>query len=160
MSATGTVSIKVQKNAVIGAEESGGFSFRGHVSEKDGIFTCLKVVEMKAKMRKSLSRMLSELHLRFGPCFNARAAVQCPSSHMDVMMNRLSSNAPRKIGDYEVTSVSTMDGIKFAMGNRKWFLIGPSGTEPLIRIYAESTDEKTLGQILREGKRLVTGGGE
>ncbi len=144
-----------EKNVVIGAEESGGLSFKGHISEKDGIFTCAKIVEVRAETGKSLSQLLSELRSKYGPCINKRDSVQCTNSRKKAVMERLAMNIPSEIGGLSVLSYYMIDGVKYILEDKAWILIRPSGTEPLIRIYAESTDEKTLNTILEGGRELV-----
>jgi len=144
-----------EKNVVIGAEESGGLSFKGHISEKDGIFICAKIVEVRAETGKSLSQLLSELRSKYGPCINKRDSVQCTNSRKKAVMERLAMNIPSEIGGLSVLSYYMIDGVKYILEDKAWILIRPSGTEPLIRIYAESTDEKTLNTILEGGRELV-----
>ncbi len=141
---------------VIGAEESGGFSFKDHISEKDGIFTCVKIVEMRAETGKSISQLLSELQSKYGPRINRRDSIQCPNNRKKAVMEKLALNIPDEIGGLPILSVNRIDGIKYILQNEAWILIRPSGTEPLIRIYAESTDEKASNSILEEGKKLVS----
>lgn len=145
-----------EKDVVIGAEESGGFSFKGHVSEKDGIFTCIKIVEMRAKTRKPLSQLLSELQSEYGPSVSGRVEVPCPDDLKQVVMERLSSDIPDKIIGIPVSTVNRMDGMKLILEDGGWLLIRTSGTESLLRIYGESTDEEALKAILDQGKKLVS----
>ncbi len=149
-----------EKDVVIGAEESGGLSFKGHISEKDGIFTCVKIVEMRAETGKSISQLLSELQSKYGPCINRRDSIQCPNNRKKAVTKRLLLNAPNEIRGLSVLSYYMIDGVKYILEDKAWILIRPSGTEPLIRIYAESTDEKTLNIILEEGKKLVSRAGQ
>lgn len=145
-----------EKDVVIGAEESGGFSFKGHISEKDGIFTGIKIVEMRAKTKKSLSQLLSELQSEYGPCVGGRDDIPCPDDLKRVVMKKLSSDIPDKVIGIQVSTVKRMDGIKLILKDRGWLLIRPSGTEPLLRIYGESTNKERLKAILEQGKDLVS----
>jgi len=144
-----------KKDVAMGAEESGGFGFRGHIPEKDGIFTCVKVVEMRSKTGKTLSQLLREMHTEYGSCFDGRAQVPCPEKSKHVVMERLSSSVPDKILNIEVSTVNKMEGIKLILKDGGWLLIRPSGTEPLLRVYAESSDEEKLKRILEQGRDLV-----
>ncbi len=145
-----------EKDVVIGAEESGGFSFKDHISEKDGIFTCVKIVEMRAETGKSISQLLSELQSKYGPFISKRDSVHCPDNRKKAVMEKLALNIPDEIGGLPILSVNRIDGIKYILQDEAWILIRPSGTEPLIRIYAESTDEKASNSILEEGKKLAS----
>jgi alpha-D-glucose phosphate-specific phosphoglucomutase len=145
-----------EKDVVIGGEESGGISFKGHISEKDGIFTGVKVVEMRAKTKKSLSQLLIELQSEYGSYVNGRNDIPCPNELKQVVMEKLSSDIPDRIIGIQVSTVNTMDGIKLILKDGGWLLIRPSGTEPLLRIYGESTDKDKLRAILEQGKNLVS----
>ncbi len=145
-----------EKDVVIGGEESGGISFKGHISEKDGIFTGIKIVEVRAKTKKTLSQLLSELRSEYGPCVSGRDDVPCPDDLKQVVMEKLSSDIPDKIIGIQVSAVNRMDGLKLILKDGGWLLIRPSGTEPLLRIYGESTDKDRLKAILERGKNLVS----
>jgi alpha-D-glucose phosphate-specific phosphoglucomutase len=145
-----------EKDVVIGGEESGGVSFKGYISEKDGIFTGVKVVEMRAKTKKSLSQLLSELRSEYGPYVNGRDDIPCPNKLKQVVMEKISSEIPDRIIGIQVSTVNRMDGIKLILKDGGWLLIRPSGTEPLLRIYGESTDKERLRAILEQGKNLVS----
>jgi phosphomannomutase len=144
-----------EKDVLIGAEESGGMSFKGHISKKDGIFTCIKTTEMRAKTGKSLSKIFNELMSEYGPCVSGRDDVPCPDSLKKVVMEELSSGIPDKVGDTKVSSVNRMDGIKLLLEDGGWLLIRPSGTEPLLRVYGESADKRRLRENLEQGKNIV-----
>jgi len=145
-----------ERDVVIGAEESGGFSFKGHIPEKDGIFTCIKVAEMRAKTGKPLSQLLRELYSEYGSHSSGRVEVPCPENVRQLVMERLSSQIPDRIMGMKVSDVNRMDGMKLILEDGGWLLIRPSGTEPVLRIYAESTDDARLRGILEQGKNLVS----
>jgi alpha-D-glucose phosphate-specific phosphoglucomutase len=145
-----------EKDVMIGGEESGGFGFKGHIPEKDGIFTCIKVAEVRAKTGKRLSHLLHELYSEYGSHASGRVEVSCPEHLKQVTMERLSSQIPDKIMNMKVSKVNRMDGVKLILEDGAWLLVRPSGTEPILRIYAESTDDTRLGGILEEGKNLLS----
>jgi alpha-D-glucose phosphate-specific phosphoglucomutase len=145
-----------ERDVVIGAEESGGFSFKRHIPEKDGIFTCIKVAEMRAKTGKPLSQLLNELQSEYGAHLSGRIGIPCPEGLKQVAMERLSSRIPDKIMDVKVSNVNRMDGLKLVLEDRGWLLIRPSGTEPILRIYAESSNDDRLRGFLEQGKNLVS----
>ncbi|MCW4054613.1 MAG: phosphoglucomutase/phosphomannomutase family protein [Candidatus Bathyarchaeota archaeon] len=145
-----------EKDVAMGAEESGGMSFKGHVPEKDGIFTCVKVVEMRAETGKSLSQMFSELQSKYGVYINRRVSIQCEDDAKEDVMKRLASEIPTVVGSFEVVSINRMDGVKIIFKDGAWLLIRPSGTEPIIRIYAEAAHERALDILLEEGWSLVS----
>ncbi|MEM3459474.1 MAG: phosphoglucomutase/phosphomannomutase family protein [Candidatus Bathyarchaeia archaeon] len=145
-----------EKDVVLGGEESGGISFKGHIPDKDGIFTGVKIAEMVAKTGKSLSELLKDLEKEYGVLFNGRSDVSCPDELKQTVMEKLSSNIPNRIAGIEISNVNRMDGLKFLLKDDGWLLIRPSGTEPLFRIYGESTTREKLEEMLEEGKKLVT----
>jgi alpha-D-glucose phosphate-specific phosphoglucomutase len=145
-----------ERDVVIGAEESGGFGFKGHIPEKDGIFTCIKVAEMRAKTGKPLSQLLDELQSKYGTHLSGRVGIPCSESLRRVAIERLSSRIPDKIMNVKVSNVNRMDGLKLILEDGEWLLIRPSGTEPVLRIYAESNNDERLREILEQGKNLVS----
>ncbi|WP_287582991.1 phosphoglucomutase/phosphomannomutase family protein [Candidatus Borrarchaeum sp.] len=145
-----------EQDVIIGAEESGGFSFKGHISEKDGIFTCIKVAEMRAKLGKPLSQLFDELQSEYGSFCSGRNEVQCPETQKQVVMERLSSTIPDKIIGIAVSMVNRIDGLKLILEDGGWLLIRPSGTESILRIYGETSTKETLKMLLKAGKSLVS----
>lgn len=144
-----------EKNVVIGGEESGGIGFKEHIPEKDGIFTSVKIAEMIAKAKKSLPQLLDEIQSKYGPCINGRDEIPCKDEQKQVVMKKLSLEVPAQINGFEILTVNRMDGIKLILKDGDWLLIRPSGTEPVLRIYGESTNKKKLKEILDQGKILV-----
>jgi alpha-D-glucose phosphate-specific phosphoglucomutase len=144
-----------EKGVLLGGEESGGISFKGHIPDKDGIFTGVKVAEMVAKTGKNLSQLLKELESEYGLLVSGREDVPCPDELKQVVMEKLSLKIPSKIADTEILHVNRMDGVKLILRDESWLLIRPSGTEPLIRIYGESTNKEKLQAVLKEGRKLV-----
>jgi alpha-D-glucose phosphate-specific phosphoglucomutase len=144
-----------EKEVVIGGEESGGIGLKGHIPEKDGIFTGIKVTEMRSKTKKSLAKLFSELQSEYGSCVNGRSEVNCLEELKEVVMEKLSSDIPEKIAGTHVSKIIKLDGLKLILKDGGWLLIRPSGTEPVIRIYGESTNRKKLNEILKQGKNLV-----
>ncbi|MEM3578365.1 MAG: phosphoglucomutase/phosphomannomutase family protein [Candidatus Bathyarchaeia archaeon] len=144
-----------ERDVILGGEESGGVSFKGHIPDKDGIFTGVKIAEMVAKTGKRLSELLKDLEKEYGILFNGRGDVSCPDELKQTVMEKLSSNVPNRIAGIEISNVNRMDGLKFLLKDDGWLLIRPSGTEPLLRIYGESTTKEKLKEMLEEGRKLI-----
>ncbi|MGC8940364.1 MAG: phosphoglucomutase/phosphomannomutase family protein [Candidatus Bathyarchaeia archaeon] len=144
-----------EKNVIIGGEESGGISFKGHIPDKDGIFTGVKVAEMLAESGKTLAEMLKELEKEYGLLFSGRIDVACSEELKHVTMEKISSSIPDMVAGIKVLNVNRIDGLKLTLEDEGWLLIRPSGTEPLFRIYGESPDKERLQKILEEGRKLV-----
>ena len=144
-----------EKDVLLGGEESGGISFKGHIPDKDDIFTGVKVAEMITKKGKTLSQLLKELESEYGLLVSGREDVPCSDELKQVVMEKLSAKIPDKIAATEILRVNRMDGLKLTLKDESWLLIRPSGTEPLIRIYGESFKKEKLHAILKEGRKLV-----
>ena len=145
-----------EKDTVIGAEESGGFGFANHIPEKDGILTCVKVTEMVANSGRTLSQLFYRLQSEYGFHISGRVEATIPASLRATIMEKLSSNIPEKVGSVKVKEINRMDGLKLILQDGGWLLIRPSGTEPLLRIYGETSNKERLKEILEEGKGLVS----
>lgn len=123
---------------VLGGEESGGFSMRGHIPEKDGLLASLLILEMVAVMDKDLKEILSSLEEIYGSWVTDRLDLEYPLKERDRVLEEISSLTPKKIAGQEVEETNTLDGKKFLLANGAWALIRPSGTEPVVRIYVEA----------------------
>jgi phosphoglucomutase len=141
---------------VLGGEESAGLSIRGHYPEKDGLIACLLAAEAVAKRGASLTEQLDDLYRRVGKLESGRIGVKLTSEIALSLKDKLAQE-PADIGGRPVQSISRVDGVKFLFGNDAWMLMRPSGTEPMVRIYAESEDKNELEQILEQGRKYLLG---
>jgi alpha-D-glucose phosphate-specific phosphoglucomutase len=148
----------MQHNAMIGGEESGGYAFRGHVPERDGIVANLYLLDLLVKTGKTPTQLLQALFAKVGAHFYDRidtrvtddaikAAAKAKLDAVDV--------ANINLGGHKVTEKVTIDGYKFIMDDGGWLLVRFSGTEPLIRVYTETTDKAAVAAILADGKKLA-----
>jgi len=144
-----------EKNLLIGGESSGGLMFRGHTPEKDGIFTNMKILEMMAFYKKSLSALLKDLIDRYGKIYFKQIDIECDDKLKDKILNKLSKILPNTFAGLTVEKKIEIDGFKFVLNDRSWLLIRKSGTEPLLRLYCESTDDSTLEKLIKEGKNFI-----
>jgi phosphoglucomutase len=138
----------------LGGEESAGLSIRGHVPEKDGILACLLLAEMVASRRKSLKTQLKELFSRVGAVYNRRLNVRLDPA----IQGRLKAKLAAEIHEFhgrKVSEVNRKDGLKLIFGDGSWVLMRASGTEPVVRFYAESTTQEDLATLLDYGKQWV-----
>lgn len=140
----------------IGGEESAGLSIRGHLPEKDGILACLLVAEMVAKRNASLSEMLEHLYSQVGTLVSGRIGVELTSELQSSLARKLSSGAG-EFASRRVASVNRIDGAKFILEDGSWILMRPSGTEPLVRVYAEASNEQELEVLLESGRKYILG---
>lgn len=145
----------MKEDVIIGGEESGGLSIKGHIPEKDGILACLLVAEMVARRGKPLSAIWSDLTKKIGAYEERKGKVELSEEKKQALMKNLKSSPPKNINGLKVSQVKTADGVKIIFDDGSWFLIRPSGTEPLIRIYAESRNKDSLDKIDNYLKTLL-----
>jgi phosphomannomutase len=144
------------QDVLIGGEESGGISFKGHIPEGDGPIMGLLLVEIIAQARKTLGELVADLLQDVGPAFYERADLRLgrPVAKQE-MTELLVKNAPAEIGNVKVSEVSTLDGVKYIMADDSWLLIRPSGTEPVLRVYAEGRSMQLVKDLLGFGQKVA-----
>jgi phosphomannomutase len=142
-------------DVLIGGEESGGMTFRGHIPEGDGVLMGLLILEMVAACGVPLEELVADLMAQVGPAHYARLDLRLahPVSKPR-MVERLKTQAPSSIGGVGVSTVSSLDGVKYVLEDDSWLLIRPSGTEPVLRIYAEAPDPGMVEALLTYGRSL------
>lgn len=138
----------------MGGEESAGFTMSQHLPEKDGILACLLVAEMTASTTRSIAEMLQGLFDDVGPLFNRRLSLKLTQDHMDRLAKHL-EHPPDLLDRRRVSAVNRMDGVKLLFEDGSWLLMRPSGTEPLVRVYAESPTAEGLSSLLEAGTRYI-----
>ncbi len=141
---------------ILGGEESAGLSIRGHYPEKDGILACLLAAEAVAARGRSLTEQLDELTSRVGEVFSGRIGVRLSPDVAARLAERLSA-MPDEIAGRKIKSVNRLDGVKFIFGDDSWMLMRPSGTEPVVRIYAETSEKNDLEVLLEQGREYLLG---
>jgi alpha-D-glucose phosphate-specific phosphoglucomutase len=143
-------------NVLIGGEESGGISFQGHIPEGDGILMGLLLLEIVAESGKTLYELVENLLSDVGPAFYQRTDLRL--SHpvsKESMIQCLVDEAPAEIGGEKVTNLSTIDGVKYLIADGSWLLIRPSGTEPVLRVYAEGRTPQMVKALLGYGEQVA-----
>lgn len=146
----------LKEDVLIGGEESGGISFKGHIPEGDGIIMGLLLVEIIASSGKTLYELVQDLLEEVGPAFYERRDMRLrrPVSKQQ-MTTRLVKDAPASIGGQTVAEVSTIDGVKYILADESWLLIRPSGTEPVLRVYAEGRTQEMVNALLGYGEEIA-----
>ena len=147
--------LMMEKNAVIGGEESGGYGFRGHIPERDAILAGLYFLDFMVKTGKTPSQLLDYLYSKAGPHYYERRDFHISAAKRQTILHRLSSSSPDTIAGSKVTKVDTTDGFRFFLGDDSWLLIRFSGTEPLVRIYSEAESMERARELVDEGKKLI-----
>jgi len=147
--------LMMEKNAIIGGEESGGYGFRGHVPERDAILAGLYFLDFMVKTGKTPSQLLDYLYSKVGPHYYDRRDFHISAAKRQTILHRLSSSSPASIAGSKVNKVDTTEGFRFFLGDESWLLIRFSGTEPLVRIYSEAESLERARELLDEGKKLI-----
>ncbi len=144
----------LETNAMIGGEESGGYAFRGHVPERDGILAGLYILDMMVRLGKKPSELLKALFEKVGAHYYDR--IDTPFSGDRTSRERsILESKPTMIGGMKVISLDTTDGFKFNLEDGGWMLIRFSGTEPIMRVYCETTHQERVKDILDDGLRVA-----
>ncbi len=141
---------------ILGGEESAGLSIKGHFPEKDGILACLLAAEAVAARGKSLTTQLEELYSRVGKLESGRIGVKLTDEVAAKLKTKLAQE-PSQIGGRQIERINRLDGVKFIFTDGSWMLMRPSGTEPMVRIYAESESKNVLEELLEQGREYLLG---
>jgi alpha-D-glucose phosphate-specific phosphoglucomutase len=139
---------------IVGGEESGGLSVKGHVPEKDGILACLLMAELVATERKSLGKILKELEKRTGQFHSDRLNLRIAPEKKEALLNKLSAGLV-SVGPFKVEKFITTDGYKFLLPKGEWVAFRASGTEPLIRCYIEAKSAAQLNKLREACRKLL-----
>jgi len=141
---------------LIGGEESAGLTIKGHVPEKDGILACLLVAEMVAVENKSLRELLADLYSRVGEIYTKRINIHL-SSQLEAGLPDKFDNPPEKVGELKIVEVIRIDGNKYLLEDGSWLLFRKSGTEPVVRLYAETKSFDSLAPLIELGREFILG---
>jgi phosphomannomutase len=146
----------MKEDVLIGGEESGGISFKGHIPEGDGPIMGLLLVEMIAASKKTLMELVNELLEDVGPALYERVDLRLSRPVAKAEMTEfLTQKAPAEIGGYKVEEISQRDGVKYIMADDSWLLIRPSGTEPVLRVYVEGRSQEMVKALMGYGKTVA-----
>lgn len=146
----------LKEDVLIGGEESGGISFKGNIPEGDGVLMGLLLTEIVASSGKPLFDLVEDLLKEVGPAFYERRDLRLKHPvEKRVMVSRLVDGAPQQIGTERVSELVTIDGVKYIMSDDSWLLIRPSGTEPVLRVYAEGRSQAMVEALLGYGEQVA-----
>ncbi len=145
----------MEVDAMIGGEESGGYAFKGHAPERDGILAGLFLLDMMVKTGKKPSQLLDLLFEKVGPHYYDRVDSHFEQARKPEILANVAAARPTTIGGLKVTDIVTIDGHQFVMEDGGWLLIRFSGTEPIIRVYTETTHEDRVEAILADGLKIA-----
>ncbi len=146
----------LKEDILIGGEESGGISIRGHIPEGDGILMGLLLVEIVATSGVSLHELVEDLLENVGPaCYQRNDLRLSQPVSKDRMTHFLLNNAPAAIGGEQVNNILSIDGVKYLLADDSWLLIRPSGTEPVLRVYAEGRSLEMVKALMGYGEQVA-----
>lgn len=143
-------------DVLLGAEESGGIGFPGHIPERDGIAAGLMLLEMLAVERVSVNKLIAKLEKEFGQHRYGRIDTHFPLEKRGALMEFLKANPPDKLLRSPLAELKSFDGVKFVAQDGSWLMLRGSGTEPILRIYAEARSDADAQKLLRLGVTLTT----
>ena len=145
----------IETNAILGASESGGYIFRG-LPERNGILAALYILDMMVRTGKKPGQLLEWLYDTVGArYYYERRDVGFPPEEREAIRQRVLGANPTVVSGLPVTGRDTMDGFKFNLADGGWLLIRFSGTEPILRVYCETTDRRKVELLLEAGLQLA-----
>jgi phosphomannomutase len=142
-------------DVLLGFEESGGIGFPGHIPERDGIAAGMMLLELLATERASVTQLLKNLEKQFGVHRYARIDAHFPLEKRGALMEFCKNNPPEKLLKSPLADVKTYDGVKFVAEDGSWLMLRGSGTEPILRIYAEGKSDADAQKLLKLGVNLT-----
>ena len=147
--------IMTKEDVLVGGEESGGLAVKGHIPERDGIWIGLMILEFMASTGKSLKQLIQEVYDIVGSFASDRDDLHLTEEQKVSIVEKCKSKAYTQFGSYKVESIEDVDGWKFNLGNDEWVMMRASGTEPVLRVYAQSADLAGARAILEATKATI-----
>lgn len=149
------VELMLERDILIGGEESGGIGVKGHLPERDGILNSLLLAEVMAEKNRTLGELVEELSREFGPHVYGRVDLELERQAIDRLFRRLKHQRPKRVAGMKVASVDELDGFKMIFDDSAWLLVRASGTENLLRLYAEAATREQVNALLEEMTKLA-----
>jgi phosphomannomutase len=147
--------IMLNEKVIVGGEESGGIAIIGNVPERDGIFIGLTIMEFMAKTSKKLSELVKIIYQEIGTFAMERYDLHVSESEKQHIINQCKNNSYTQFGNLIIKQTENLDGYKFHFDNGEWVMIRPSGTEPILRVYAEAATSDRAFDILNQTKNTI-----
>ena len=147
--------VMMAQDALAAGEESGGYAFRGHIPERDGVLSGLYLLDFMVRTGKSLSQLVEELHARVGHHLFQRQDLPFQPDQREAIQSRVDQASPDALASIPVTSRDTPDGTRFRLEDGSWALIRFSGTEPLLRVYAEAPSQEQAEAIIAAVREIA-----
>ena len=147
--------VMMEEDATLAGEESGGYGFRGHIPERDGILSGLMILDMMTKTGKNPSELIADLELIVGPSHYSRQDIELLEVNREQIEETLKTKSPKSIANLTVREVDDRDGFKYFLEDGSWCLVRFSGTEPLIRLYAESNTSNQVESLIQDCRSIL-----
>ncbi len=144
--------LMVDKDILMGGEESGGIAIKGHIPERDGIFNALTVLQFLAEENKTITELIEEVYSITGSFKYQRIDLTLPNDQKESIIEKLKKEGLEMLGKTKVERTETLDGFKFYLNKNEWVMVRASGTEPLLRLYCEAESEINLSTYLNDLK--------
>lgn len=145
----------VNEDVLLGGEESGGIAIKGHIPERDGIWIGLTILEFMSKSGKSIPDLIKEVYDIVGPFAFERSDLHLHEEVKNEIVANCENNAYTSFGDYKIQRIENIDGYKYFFNDDEWFMIRASGTEPVLRNYAQSSSQKNAFSILKAAEQTL-----
>lgn len=149
--------IMTQEDVLVGGEESGGLAVKGHIPERDGIWMGLVILEFMAKTGKTIKELIADLYEKVGAFHFDRDDLHISNDKKWAIMDKCAEGSITEIGDRKISSTENIDGYKFYLNEGEWVMIRPSGTEPVLRVYAQGKDPSVVRKILDDTHATLGG---
>ena len=140
----------VKEDIIVGGEESGGIAVKGHIPERDGIWIGLVIMELMAKSGKTLTQLVQDIYDKVGYFAFDRDDLHITDDAKERIIEACASDQITAIGEVEVIKTERIDGFKYYVANDLWVMIRPSGTEPVLRVYAQGPSHEAVRDLLAE----------
>lgn len=147
--------IMTQEDVIVGGEESGGLAVKGHIPERDGVWIGLLVLEFMARTGKTVKGLVEEVYREVGAFAFDRDDLHITEAQKQAVIAACNSRSYKAFGPYKIQSVEDLDGWKFVFGDEKWVMIRASGTEPVLRVYAQGPDLAECRRMLDAAKGTI-----
>jgi phosphomannomutase len=147
--------IMTKEDVLVGGEESGGLAVKGHIPERDGIWIGLMVLEFMAHTGKTVKGLVQEVYEEVGPFAFERDDLHITEDQKQAVIAACKARSYKAFGSYAIQGVEDLDGWKFLLGNDNWVMIRASGTEPVLRVYAQAENLASARKMLDAAKATI-----